>query len=132
MSTTQPNLLLTKPEKTSIKRVLMAPVIVLVFLIAVFLGGIRWIGERALSSTPIFHQTKSGWQQLPAPLAISETLRVSSNGLLWVRTEGRSAMSCWDGKAWKYYTRADLGMQTGYINTTFALDGEQVWDPTNQ
>src|SRR5260370_28533701 len=132
MSTMQTNLLLPNPERTSIKRVLLAPGIVLVVLVAVFLGGIMWMGARAFSGTRLFHQTKTGWQQIPPALGLPLTLQVSSNGALWVHTAGMAAMSCWDGKAWKYYTRTNLGIKSGYINPDFVLDGEQVWAPTTE
>jgi tetratricopeptide (TPR) repeat protein len=127
----QPNLLLSKPEKTSIKRVLLAPAIVLVLLLVALFGGITWIQLRAAGSTPIFHQTKSGWQLLPAPTAYLKTLHVSSNGTLWVRTWGSSIIR-WDRKAWKYYTRKDLGLNPGNRGSELALDGEQVWAPTQE
>ena len=128
----QTNLLLPNPERTSIKRVLLAPGIVLVVLVAAFLGGIMWMGARAFSGTRLFHQTKTGWQQIPPALGLPLTLQVSSNGALWVHTAGMAAMSCWDGKAWKYYTRTNLGIKSGYINPDFVLDGEQVWAPTTE
>src|SRR5260370_29736655 len=131
MPSMQPNLLRSKPEKTSIMRVLRAPAIVLVLLLVARFGGITWIQLRAAGSTPIFHRTKSGWQQLPAPTAYLKTLHVSTNGTIWVRTWG-AAISRWDGKAWKYYTRRDLGMQPGNNGTELTLDGEQVWAPTQE
>jgi tetratricopeptide (TPR) repeat protein len=123
--------MLPQPEKTSVKRVLLAPAIVLVVLIAAFVGGISWMQLRAAGSTPIFHQTKSGWQQLPAPLAYLQTLRVSSNGTVWARTLGAGIVRL-DGKVWKYYTRRDLGVKTDYSQSALALDGEQVWAPTQE
>src|SRR5713226_3312352 len=128
----QTNLSLPKPEKTSIKRVLATPLIVLVVLVATFLAGIKWINLRGANSNPIFHHTQTGWQQLPAPSGYPESLRVSSNGTLWVRTWGKSGMSRWDGTAWQHSKSTELGTKTSYMDSDFVLDGEQVWAPTDE
>jgi Tfp pilus assembly protein PilF len=124
--------MLPPPEKISIKRFLLAPAIVLVVLLAAFLGGIRWINLRGANSNPIFHQTKTTWQQLPAPSGYPESLQVSSKGTLWVRTWGKSVMSRWDGKAWQHDKSTELATKTSYADSDFALDGEQVWAPTDK
>ena len=129
MSTNPSSLALQQPsQKPSLK----APLILLALLFLAGNLGLRWMHSRATASNPIFHQTKSGWQQLPSPGGLPERLRVSSNGTVWVLTWGRTALSRWDGSTWHYYKDTDFGTKTTYSDGNFALDGEQVWAPAGQ
>jgi hypothetical protein len=129
MSTNPSSLALQQPsQKPSLK----APLILLALLFLAGNLGLRWIHSRATASNPIFHQTKSGWQQMPSPGGLPERLRVSSNGTVWVLIWGRTALSRWDGSTWHYYKDTDFGSKTTYSDCDFALDGEQVWAPAGQ
>ncbi len=123
---------LLNPELTPPKRTLKAPLILLAILIVA--GGleVKWMESHSMGSIPILHQTKSGWEQLPAPAGHPEKLRVSSGGTGWVLTWGRTALSRWTGSAWQYYKATDFGTKTTYSEGNFALDGEQVWAPTEE
>ena len=125
MSTTQSPLTQPTLQKASLK----APLILLALMFVATFVGIRWIHSVAQASSPIFHQTKSGWQQLPAPAGSPEKLRVSANGAVWLLTWGRTAMSRWDGSRWRHFSDTDRGTKTTYRDGTFALDGDQVWMP---
>jgi tetratricopeptide (TPR) repeat protein len=95
--------------------------------------GIRWVRSLAQSASPILHQTKSGWQHLlPSPAGSPQKLRVSANGTVWLLTWGRTAMSHWDGSRWRYDKETDRGTQTTFHDGNFALDGDQVWMPSEQ
>src|SRR5260370_29625146 len=103
----QTNPLLPNAEKTSLKRTLLPPLVVLALLAATFFLGTKWIQSRASARNPIFHQTESGWQQIPAPAGYPEKLRISSSGMVWVLTWGRNGLSSWDGSQWRYYKDTD-------------------------
>lgn len=128
MSTTQSPLTQQTLPKPSLK----APLILLALMFVAASVGIRWVRSLSQSASPIFHQTKTGWQQLPSPAGFPEKLRVSSGGTVWVLTWGRTALSRWDGTRWRYYRDTDRGTKTSYRDGTFALDGEQLWSPTEQ
>ena len=61
-----------------------------------------------------------------------QKLRVSANGTVWLLTWGRTAMSHWDGSRWRYDKETDRGTKTTFRDGTFALDGDQVWMPSEQ
>jgi hypothetical protein len=128
MSTTQSPLTQQTLPKPSLK----APLILLALMFVAASVGIRWVRSLSQAASPIFHQTKSGWQQLPSPAGFPEKLRVSSGGTVWVLTWGRTALSRWDGSRWRYYRDTGRGTKTSYRDGTFALDGEQVWSPAEQ
>lgn len=111
---------------------LKAPLILLAVMLAAGAATMQWIHARALRGNPIFRQTKRGWQQVPAPAGFAERLRVSSSGAVWVRTWGRTAMSRWNGSAWEHYKETGSSPKTAYSDGDFALDGEQVWAPTEK
>jgi hypothetical protein len=128
MSTTPFPLTKPTPEKTSLK----APLILLAVMSAALIFGVQWVRSLAHSASPIFHQTKSGWQQLPTPAGYPEKLRVSNGGAVWVLTWGRTALSRWDGSRWQYIRDTSRKTETTYRDGTFALDGEQVWYPAEK
>lgn len=126
MSTTPSPLTQPASQKASVK----APLILVALMFVVAFGGIRWVRSQSQSTSPIFHQTKSGWQQLPPPVGFPEKLRISANGTVWVLTWGRTGLSRWDGSRWRSVQETDT--KTTYIDGNFALDGEQIWAPTEQ
>lgn len=93
MSTNPLPLTQSTPAKPSLK----APLILLALMFIAASVGIRWVRSLSQAASPIFHQTKTGWQQLPSPTGFPEKLRVSSSGTVWVLTWGRTALSRWDG-----------------------------------
>jgi hypothetical protein len=112
------------PQRVSIK----APLILLALMFVAAVVGIMWTSYRARSTNPIFRQTKNGWEQLPRPAGFPERLRISSKGTVWVLTWGRTGLSRWDGSRWRSVKVTDT--KTSYIDGNFALDGEEVWAPT--
>jgi tetratricopeptide (TPR) repeat protein len=128
MSTNSFPLTQQTPQKASLK----APLILVALMFVAAVVGIRWVRSLSQSASPIFHQTKSGWQQLPAPAGFPEKLRVSSNGTVWVLTWGTTALSRWNGSRWQSIRDTKSETKTSYRDGTFALDGEQVWYPAEQ
>jgi len=126
------NPLSPKTEKTPGNPWLSWPMVALVLLGAGYYFGIKMMQSRAANLHFIFHQTGDGWEQVRTPAGYPDTLRVTSGGTVWVRTWGTSALSRWDGKAWHYVTAAELPERTSYKDNEFALDGEQVWAPTEE
>ena len=94
--------LLPKPPTTSLKRLLLVPVIVLAIPVAASYAGYKWMQTRGVSFHLIFHQTKDGWRQMPMPAgSLADNLRVSSRGTVWLDTW--AGVSRWDGSAWRLY-----------------------------
>lgn len=67
MSTSPSPLTQTTPRKTSVK----APLILLGITFGILMFGVQWMRSLAQSTSPIYHQTKSGWQQFPTPAGFS-------------------------------------------------------------
>jgi tetratricopeptide (TPR) repeat protein len=124
----QTNTLPTKPEKAPLKRLLSAPIIVLAILAGAFFLELKWLGRSLL----IFHQTESGWKEIPAPGSYLEALQVSSSGMVWALTLGHAPLSRWDGASWRNYNSSDFGTKTNHVVAGYALDGEQVWASTRE
>ena len=112
---------------------MLAPAIALILLIA---------GETVLYSVllrsfagagaSILRQTKTGWEQVPAPLGLHvRTFRISGRGTVWaLGYTYKPALSRWDGAHWQSYRNADFGIQKHGLDGDFALDGEDLWAPT--
>jgi tetratricopeptide (TPR) repeat protein len=128
MSTTPFPLTQPAPKKGSIK----APLILLAITSATLIFGVQWLRALAQSTSPIYHQNKSGWQQLPAPTGFPEKIRVTNRGTIWLLTWGRTALNWWDGSRWQYARDTNRETKTTYHDGTFALDGEQVWYPAEK
>jgi hypothetical protein len=120
------------PEKPPTNPWLSWPIVVLLLLGGGYFWGLRSMGLLTAKLNFIYHHTASGWEQVPAPAGSLDMLRISAKGTVWVRTWGHSSLSRWDGKAWRYYKDADFPTETKYKDNEFALDGEQVWAPTEQ
>ena len=128
MSTSPSPLTQTTPRKTSVK----APLILLGITFGILMFGVQWMRSLAQSTSPIYHQTKSGWQQFPTPAGFPEKIRVSNGGTIWLHTWGRTVLSRWDGSRWRSIRDTNQETKTTYRDSTFALDGEQVWYPADQ
>ena len=128
MSTSPSPLTQTTPRKTSVK----APLILLGITFGILMFGVQWMRSLAESTSPIYHQTKSGWQQFPTPAGFPEKIRVSNGGTIWLHTWGRTVLSRWDGSRWRSIRDTTQDTKTTYRDGTFALDGEQVWYPADQ
>src|ERR1017187_5842832 len=126
MSTTQSPLTQPTSQRASLK----APLILLAFMFVATFVGLIWMGYRTRSPSPVFHQTKTGWQQLPPPAGFPEKLRVSAKGTVWVLTWSGTRLRYWDGYRWRSVKVTDT--KSSSIDGNFALDGEQVWAPTGQ
>jgi hypothetical protein len=113
-------------QKVSVK----APLMLLALMLVATVGLIMWTGYRARFTNPIFHQTKNGWEQVPSPAGPPETVRISAKGTVWVLTWSHTGLRRWDGDRWRSVKFTDT--KTGYINGNFALDGEDVWAPTER
>jgi len=120
------------PEKTPPNPWLSWPMVAVLLLGGGYFFGLRSMGLLSAKLNFIFPHTASGWEQVRTPAGSLDMLRVSAGGTLWVRTWGRSALSRWDGKAWQYFKDADFPNKTTYKDNEFALDGEEVWAPTEQ
>ena len=114
------------PQRASLK----APLILLALMFVATVAGLIWMGYRTRSTSPVFHQTKNGWQQLPPPAGFPEKLRVSAKGTVWVLTWSGTRLRYWDGSRWRSVKVTDT--KSSSIEGNFALDGEQVWAPTGQ
>jgi len=125
----QTNPLLPTPEKTSLRSVLLVPIVALTLLAAASYLGMKLVLPHDARKL-IFHQTNDGWQQLPSAGGYPEMLRVSSRGTVWLRTWGKDGLNRWDGTAWQRYKETDLGPKNSYTDSNFVLDGEEVWAPT--
>jgi tetratricopeptide (TPR) repeat protein len=128
MSTSPSPLTQPTPKSASLK----APLILLAVMSAALFFGVQWVRSLAHSASPIFHQTKNGWQQLPSPAGFPEKLRVSNGGTVWLLTWGRTALNRWDGSRWQYIRDTNRETKTSYRDGTFALDGEEVWYPAEK
>lgn len=126
------NLLPPQPEKTPGNPWLSWPVIVVALLIGGYFIALKTMESQSANLHFIFHQTPSGWEKVRTPAGYPDTLRVTSGGMVWVRTWGKSALSRWDGKAWQYFSNTDFGTKTSYPDNEFALDGEELWAPTEE
>ncbi|HEV8040601.1 MAG TPA: tetratricopeptide repeat protein [Bryobacteraceae bacterium] len=126
MSTNPSQLTEQTPQKVSIK----APLMWLALMFVATVGLIIWTGYRARFTNPIFRQTKNGWEQVPSPAGAPETVRISAKGAVWVLTWSHTGLRRWDGDRWRSVKFSDT--KTGYINGNFALDGEDVWTPTDR
>src|SRR5436190_2249901 len=92
----------SNPPTTSLKRLLLVPVIVLAIPVAASYAGYKWMQTRGVSFHLIFLQTKDGWRQMPMPAgSLADNLRVSSRGTVWLDTW--AGVSRWDGSAWRLY-----------------------------
>src|SRR5436305_2066106 len=110
----QTNPSLPAPEKTSLRSVLLVPLVVLAVLIGASYLTMHWILP-AYTSARIYHQSSDGWQQMPRPGGYPEMLHVSTGGTVWVRTSGRDGLSRWDGTVWQHYKETELGSHGGYV-----------------
>ena len=113
-------------QKVSVK----APLMLLALMFVATVGLIMWTGNRSRFTNPIFRQTKNGWEQVPSPAGPPETVRISAKGTVWVLTWSHTGLRRWDGDRWRSVKFSDT--KTGYINGNFALDGEDVWTPTER
>src|SRR5437764_1585882 len=120
---------LPSPAKRSFLNFVLVPAVVLALLVAASYVGIQWM-QPGDSAKLIFHQTGGGWRQLPAPGGYPEIVRVSGRGTVWLRTWGPDGMSQWDGDRWRRTNNVDLAPKNSYWDSGFALDGEEVWLPT--
>jgi tetratricopeptide (TPR) repeat protein len=112
--------------KVSVK----APLMLLALMFVATVGLFVWTGNRARFANPIFHQTKNGWEQVPSTAGPPESVRVSAKGTVWVLTWSHTGLRRWDGDRWRFEKFSET--KTGYINGNFALDGEDVWTPTER
>ena len=118
--------LLPTPPTTSLKRLLLDPVIVLAIPVAASYAGYKWMQTRGVSFHLIFHQTKDRWRQMPMPAgSLADNLRVSSRGTVWLDTW--VGVSRWDGSAWRLYEETGSHDKAGPTYGGLALDGEEVW-----
>jgi tetratricopeptide (TPR) repeat protein len=124
--------LLLSTARTSTWRLLRTPLIVLAILVASFFLEFRWVQSSTGGKPLLFHQTSSGWQQLPSPKGYPESVRVSKSGTAWVLTWGRSGLNRWDGTQWRSYTSTDFGTRASFLDREFTLDGENLWVATEQ
>src|SRR5437868_4458175 len=82
-------------EQTTPKRLLFAPMVVLGLLIAAFVLEVGWT-KSILNRIQIFHQTKSGWLQMPMSAGyFPSSLQISASGKVWTLTV--DGLSRWDG-----------------------------------
>src|SRR5947209_2632438 len=137
----QTNPTLPNPAKRSFLSFVLVPAVVLALLVAASYVGIKWMQTGDVGKL-IFHQTNFGWQHLPAPGGYPESIRVSSRGVAWVRIWGRDrpsrwgGLSWWDGAKWNYHRadhkETDPAARNSWWESSFALDGDEVWAPTEQ
>jgi tetratricopeptide (TPR) repeat protein len=128
MSTTPFPLTQPTPKKAS----LTAPMILMAVMSAALIFGVQWVRSLARSASPILHQTKSDWQQLPTPAGYPEKLRISNGGTVWLLTWGKTGLNRWNGSGWQYIKDTNRETKTVYHDGTFALDGEEVWYPAEK
>ncbi|HYL78908.1 MAG TPA: hypothetical protein VEU96_32255 [Bryobacteraceae bacterium] len=124
------NLLPPQPEKPARNPWLSWPMAVVVLVGGGYLFALRSMESRMINLHFIYHQTANGWERVRTPAGYPDMLRVTQRGTVWARTWGKSSLARFDGKAWRYFNSADIGASTSYKDSEFALDGEEVWAPT--
>lgn len=120
------------PERPARNPWLSWPMIVVVLLIGGYLFALRSMESGMVNLHFIYHQTANGWERVRTPAGYPHMLRVTKGGTVWARTWGKSSLACWDGKAWRYFNSTDVGARTSYKDSEIALDGEDVWAPSEE
>ena len=124
------HLLPPQPEKPPGNPWLSWPVVVVALLVVGYFLVLKTMQSQSANLHFIFRQTPTDWEKVRTPAGYPDTLRVSSGGMVWVRTWGQSALSRWNGKTWQYFSNTDFGTKTSYKDNEFALDGEELWETT--
>ncbi len=126
------NLLPPKPEKAQGSPWLSWPMAVMALLAAGYLFELRRMESQMDNLHYIYRRVPNGWEKVRSPAGSPDRLRVTNGGTVWVRTQGASAFARWDGKVWRYFPTAEVGLMANHGDGDFALDGEGVWAPTDE
>ena len=129
---TPENLLPPKPEKTTGNPWLSWPVLVLALLGGGYLLELKRMESQMTNLHYIYRQTANRWEKVRTPVGYLDRLQITNAGAVWARGHGDPAFARWDGKAWRYFRTAEIGILSKYGQSEFALDGEEVWAPTEE
>jgi hypothetical protein len=119
---------LPKPEKPAPRHPMLAPMLVLVAIIAAITLGGRYLPSSSfLGKGVVLHQTASGWERLPAPSGVQESIRVSGRGTVWMSALMADELSRLEGTRWRSFSKVDFGGRIGHLRGGFVLDGDNLW-----
>ncbi len=119
---------LPKSEKAAPRHPMLAPVLALVAIFAAITLGGRYLPSSSfLGKGVVLHQTASGWERLPTPAGMPESIRVSGRGTVWTWAPMAGEFSRLEGTRWRSFSKAEFGGRIGHLRGDFVLEGDNLW-----